>query len=169
MLQRSPHITVPELLPDEMALTERKKTTSLDSLKRAFHVEDESGKRDKAGKEGAFGKSKKVKKIIPQYDPVKEGPLVAPELPAGYREIDHYWVDVGESLVVIALNEKTNQNEYLLFEPVLSEFQYELIERVHADLRNVLILMMMNWPGTNVNSSWRKWTIYSMNTALIRT
>ncbi len=63
-----------------------------------------------------------------------------PTLPADYREIDHYWVDVGESLVVIALNEKTNQNEYLLFEPVLSEFQYELIERVHADLRNILIL-----------------------------
>ena len=132
--------TVPELLPDEMALTGRKKTTSLDSLKRAFHVDEESGKKDKAAKEGTSGKSKKVKKFIPHYDPVKEGPLVAPELPGGYREIDHYWVDVGESLVVIALNEKTNQNEYLLFEPVLSEFQYELIERVHADLRNVLIL-----------------------------
>ncbi|MCX6698927.1 MAG: type II/IV secretion system ATPase subunit [Methanomicrobiales archaeon] len=78
--------------------------------------------------------------MILLYDSVKEGPLVESALPAGYQEIDHYWSDVGVSLVVIALNEKTNQNEYLLFEPVLSEFQYELIERVHADLRNVLIL-----------------------------
>ena len=130
----------PELLPDEVALYERKKTSSLDSLKRAFHVDDESGKKDKPGKEAGFGKRKSPKKIVPRYDPVTQGPLVESALPASYREIDHYWVDVGESLVVVALNEKTNQNEYLLFEPVLSEFQYELIERVHADLRNVLIL-----------------------------
>ena len=130
----------PELLPDEMALYERKKTSSLDSLKRAFHVDNESGKKDTSGKETGFGKRKSPKKIVPLYDPVKEGSLVESALPAGYREIEHYWVDVGESLVVVALNEKTNQNEYLLFEPVLSEFQYQLIERVHADLRNVLIL-----------------------------
>jgi flagellar protein FlaI len=129
-----------ELLPDEMALTERKKTSSLDSLKRAFHVDEESGRKDKSGKEAGFGKRKQFKKIAPRYDPVTEGPLVESQLPASYREIDHYWVDVGESLVVVALNEKTNQNEYLLFEPALSEFQYELIERVHADLRNILIL-----------------------------
>jgi archaeal flagellar protein FlaI len=125
---------VPELLPGEMELYGRKKTSSLDSLKRAFQVEPEPGKG------GASTKSKKAKRIVPQFDSVKDGSLVEPALPVGYREIDHYWVDVGESLVVIALNEKTNQNEYLLFEPVLSEFQYELIERVHADLRNVLIL-----------------------------
>jgi archaeal flagellar protein FlaI len=125
---------VPELLPDEMELYGRKKTSSLDSLKRAFQVETEPGKT------GAPTKSKKAKRIVPHYDSVKDGSLVEPALPAGYGEIDHYWVDVGESLVVIALNEKTNQNEYLLFEPVLSEFQYELIERVHADLRNILIL-----------------------------
>ena len=104
-----------DLLPDEIALVERKKTSSLDSLKRAFHVDEDAGKIDQAGKRGAFGRSKKTRKIVPQYDPVIEGPLVEPALPEGYREIDHYWVDVGESLVLIALNEKTNQNEYLLF------------------------------------------------------
>ncbi|MEI6293355.1 MAG: type II/IV secretion system ATPase subunit [Methanomicrobiales archaeon] len=134
VMESSPS-TIPELTPYEMELYGGKKTSSLDSLKRAFHVESVAGKKDTTS-----GKTKKVKKIVPHYDPVKEGVLVEPALPEGYREIDHYWVDVGESLVVIALNEKTNQNEYLLFEPVLSEFQYELIERVHADLRNILIL-----------------------------
>jgi archaeal flagellar protein FlaI len=133
-------VPVPELLPGEVELTERKKTSSLDSLKRAFHVEETTGSGEKTTKGGIFRKGKSQKKAIPHYDPVKDGPLVEPVLPPGYREIDNYWVDVGESLVVVALNEKTNQNEYLLFEPVLSEFQYELIERVHADLRNVLIL-----------------------------
>lgn len=131
---------VPELLPGEIELTERKKTSTLDPLKRVFHVESETGEKGPSGKKDPVRKSKKAKKIILQYDPVTEGPLVESALPSGYQEIDHYWSDVGVSLVVIALNEKTNQNEYLLFEPVLSEFQYELIERVHADLRNVLIL-----------------------------
>src|SRR5208282_3794373 len=35
---------------------------------------------------------------------------------------------------------KTNQTEYLLFEPVLSEFEYELLERLHEDLLDVLVL-----------------------------
>ncbi len=55
-------------------------------------------------------------------------------------EIDRYWVEKGCSLVVIALNKTTDQKEYLLFEPALSEFEYELLERVHEDLRDVLIL-----------------------------
>ena len=54
--------------------------------------------------------------------------------------IDEYWIEKGQSLVLIALNKKTNQNEYLLFEPSLSEFEYELLERLHEDLRDVLIL-----------------------------
>ncbi|MEI6840999.1 MAG: type II/IV secretion system ATPase subunit [Methanomicrobiales archaeon] len=131
---------VPDLLPGEIELTERKKTSTLDPLKRVFHVESEMEEKGPSDRRDKAGKSKKAKKIILQYDPVVEGPLVESALPAGYQEIDHYWSDVGVSLVVIALNEKTNQNEYLLFEPILSEFQYELIERVHADLRNVLIL-----------------------------
>ena len=43
-------------------------------------------------------------------------------------------------MVYITLNKKTNQTEYLLFEPSLSEFEYELLERLHEDLLDVLIL-----------------------------
>lgn|GEM_PF-4444969 len=42
--------------------------------------------------------------------------------------------------MIIALNKKKNQKVYLLFEPVLSEFEYELLERLYEDLRDVLIL-----------------------------
>ena len=75
-----------------------------------------------------------------EYDFNKQGPLVGGELPEGYTLIDQYWVEEGRSLVYIALNNKTNQMEYLLFEPALSNFEYELLERLHEDLRDVLIL-----------------------------
>ncbi len=77
---------------------------------------------------------------IPDYDFSTHGSLVEAEIPPGYQEVSRYWVDEGRSLVDIALNEKTNQVEYLLYEPRLSEFEYELLERLHEDMRSVLIL-----------------------------
>jgi len=74
------------------------------------------------------------------YSFERDGPLVEPRLPLGYREVERYWVRKGFSMVVIAYNTRTKQNEYLLFEPALSEFQYELLERLYEDLRDVLIL-----------------------------
>ena len=85
-----------------------------------------------------FGK--KTQTTIEEYSFLKNGPLVAGELLEGYTLIDQYWIDEGQSLVYIVLNHKTNQMEYLLFEPVLSNFEYELLERLHEDLRDVLIL-----------------------------
>jgi flagellar protein FlaI len=83
---------------------------------------------------------KKAKRVIEEYDFKKYGPLVGGDLPEGYTLIDQYWIEEGKSLVYIALNNKSNQMEYLLFEPVLSNFEYELLERLHEDLRDVLIL-----------------------------
>ena len=83
---------------------------------------------------------KKVKKPVVEYDFERFGTLVEAEIPHEYEQIDRYWVEKGRSLVVIALNKKTNQKEYLLYEPALSEFEYELLERLFEDLRDVLIL-----------------------------
>jgi flagellar protein FlaI len=82
----------------------------------------------------------KKKSIIDEYDFEKDGTLVEGEVPDGHELIDQYWIDEGRTLVYITINKKTNQNEYLLFEPSLSEFEYELLERLFEDLRDVLIL-----------------------------
>ena len=86
-----------------------------------------------------FDRKKAVHDIL-EYNFEEHGPLVAGVVPEGYREIEEYWVDKGRTLVIIALNLRTNQNEYLLFEPALSEFEYELLERIHEDMRSALIL-----------------------------
>jgi archaeal flagellar protein FlaI len=83
---------------------------------------------------------KKDMRPVEEYDFERSGTLTESELPKTHEEIDRYWVEKGCSLVVIALNKTTDQKEYLLFEPALSEFEYELLERVHEDLRDVLIL-----------------------------
>ncbi|MDO9033685.1 MAG: ATPase, T2SS/T4P/T4SS family [Methanoregula sp.] len=77
---------------------------------------------------------------VDEYDFERDGTLVEANLDVIYEQIDQYWVENGCSLVIIALNKKTNQQEYLLFEPSLSDFEYELLERLYEDLRCVLIL-----------------------------
>ena len=83
---------------------------------------------------GAMHESEKV------YDPDRQGILVTPDLPPGFDVVDVYWIERGLSLVCIALNQKNHQNEYILFEPLLSPFEYELLERLYEDLRDVLLL-----------------------------
>ena len=82
----------------------------------------------------------KERSVIEDYDSERHGSLVEAKVSEEYEQVDEYWVEKGRSLVIIALNKKTNQKEYLLFEPTLSEFEYELLERLHEDLRDVLIL-----------------------------
>jgi flagellar protein FlaI len=77
---------------------------------------------------------------VAEYDFAEHGPLFDPDIPPGFSEVYRYWVEKGRSIVIIALNTRTNQNEYLLFEPALSEFEYELLERIHEDMRSALIL-----------------------------
>ena len=103
------------------------------------------------GKDEAIGPQKKKKissslrkiigeKSVRHYDPDIHGPLVDAVIPPGYAEVDRYWVEIGRSIIIIATNTQTNQYQYLLFEPTLSEFEYELLERIHEDLRSALIL-----------------------------
>jgi archaeal flagellar protein FlaI len=80
------------------------------------------------------------KSVIEEYNFERDGTLVDAVVDDTYEQIDQYWIENGLSLVIIALNKKTNQREYLLFEPSLSDFEYELLERLYEDLRCVLIL-----------------------------
>jgi len=82
----------------------------------------------------------KASSVVEEYDFERHGTLVDATIPEDYDPLDQYWVEKGRSLIIIAHNRKTNQKEYLLFEPSLSDFEYELLERLHEDLRDVLIL-----------------------------
>jgi archaeal flagellar protein FlaI len=79
-------------------------------------------------------------KRIAEYDPAVHGSLVDRTLPKEYELVESYWVNEGCSQVNIVHNRKTQQDEYVLYEPELSPFEYELIERIFEDLRDVLIL-----------------------------
>ena len=79
-------------------------------------------------------------KTADPYDMEIHGSLVGADVPEGYTLVEQYWIMPGCSEVMILHNEVTRQYEYILNEPELSEFEYEIVERLHADLRDVLIL-----------------------------
>jgi flagellar protein FlaI len=109
------------------------------------HVSEQSGITAKETTGTGFGRylrffKKKGPAVIEEYDFSRHGTLVEAQLPEGYELLDKYWIEEGRTQVYIAMNKKSNQIEYLLFEPPLSNFEYELLERLHEDLRDVLIL-----------------------------
>ena len=82
----------------------------------------------------------KTIKNIPLYDVFVHGPLTEVILPKHYQIRREYWAREGCSKIFIAYNKKTMFNEYLVYEPSLSEFEHELLERLYIDLRDVLLL-----------------------------
>ncbi len=87
----------------------------------------------------AFRK-KEADLVVPEYHYDTAGPLVTPRLGENEEEVDSYWVEKGLSLVLITYNRVTRLKEYHLFEPILTRFEYELLERLYEDLRDILIL-----------------------------
>ena len=75
-----------------------------------------------------------------EYNFEKNGSLLDITLSYPYEFLKEYWIRPGLSKVIIAQNLQTKMKEYLLFEPELTPFEYELLERLHEDLRDVLIL-----------------------------
>lgn len=80
------------------------------------------------------------KRGLEEYNFDTHGSLLDIKLEHPYESKQEYWVKPGLAKVVIAHNVKSKLREYLLFEPELTPFEYELLERIHEDLRDVLIL-----------------------------
>ncbi|WP_292464526.1 type II/IV secretion system ATPase subunit [Methanolobus sp.] len=80
----------------------------------------------------------KSKKVLPAYDPQMHGPLVEMEIPAGYTEVERYWVN--EPFSFICILEKGNIFNYHVAEPELTLYERDVLERVYDDLRDILSL-----------------------------
>jgi flagellar protein FlaI len=80
----------------------------------------------------------KTRRELPAYDPQVHGPLVEMEIPAGYTEIERYWVN--EPFSFICIIEKGNIFNYHVAEPELTLYERDVLERVYDDLRDILSL-----------------------------
>nr|WP_245543625.1 type II/IV secretion system ATPase subunit [Methanoplanus limicola] len=86
------------------------------------------------------GFSVKKREPVRFYHPETDETLLDAKIPDGYEEVESYWIEEGATKVIIGKNVVSGLNEYLLFEPALTEFEHELAERLYEDMRDVLIL-----------------------------
>lgn len=84
-------------------------------------------------------KKKEVREPVPEYDFERDDPLVTPELNPQYTVVESYWTRPGLALIVIAIT-PANEYVYLVFEPSLTPFEKEVLERLFAGVRDILIL-----------------------------
>jgi len=133
------HINLPGLgTPREKKIVPVSRSDT--DLKKALSHEIESTEKG-VGKKIIATLSRQKPDDLIDYDLEKHGSLLDIAIDTTiYRVLEEYWIDPGRTRVFIAYNKNTGQNEYLLYEPALSEFEYELLERLYEDLRMVLIL-----------------------------
>jgi flagellar protein FlaI len=66
-------------------------------------------------------------------------PPTPPSLQDGVVEIERYWVHEPYAFVSILYHNRAKEHTYLLCEPMLGDFEAELLERLYSDLRDILI------------------------------
>ncbi len=134
------HVNLPGITARQEKKSEVPVSRSDSDLKKALSHEIESTEKG-IGKKIITTLSRKKPDLFLDYDLLTHGTLLEVSIDTQtYTIIEEYWIEPGKSKVFIAYNKKTGQNEYLLYEPALTEFEYELLERLFEDLRMVLIL-----------------------------
>lgn len=75
-------------------------------------------------------------RVLPPYDPETCGPLLEYEIPAGFTEIERYWVE--EPYAFISIIENLEMKYYYVVEPTLTTYEKAVLERVRDNLEDVL-------------------------------
>jgi len=75
-------------------------------------------------------------RVLPPYDPETCGPLLEYEIPAGFIEIERYWVE--EPYAFISIIENIEMKYYYAVEPTLTTYEKAVLERVRDNLEDVL-------------------------------
>ncbi|MDD3247721.1 MAG: type II/IV secretion system ATPase subunit [Methanosarcina sp.] len=75
-------------------------------------------------------------RVLPPYDPETCGPLLEYEIPAGFIEIERYWVE--EPYAFISIIENVEMKHYYAVEPTLTTYEKAILERIRDNLEDVL-------------------------------
>ncbi|MDO8725795.1 MAG: type II/IV secretion system ATPase subunit [Candidatus Methanoperedens sp.] len=86
---------------------------------------------------GSFGEKEVTR--IPEFDTSKYGELVSYSPPQEYETVEQTWVSRPFTLVTVINNRRTHRNMYVVSEPVLTDFEQNLMQRVYESLKVFLL------------------------------
>lgn len=93
----------------------------------------------KRRREGGNEKNGNDQKDISVYDVSTYGDLVTFDGLSGYKEVEREWINEPYAFVSVLLDENTHQYLYFISEPVLTEFEKELLRSIEENLRDALM------------------------------
>lgn len=125
---------IKDLTRDLMGIKEGEKLS--DKLKEFFEeVKTPEGAKNKFAEIIRSLKDEEIR-FLPPYDPETCGPLLEYEIPAGFTEIERYWVE--EPYAFISIIENREMKYYYVVEPTLTTYEKAVLERVRNNLEDVL-------------------------------
>lgn len=86
---------------------------------------------------GSFGE--KDVTLIPEFDTSKYGELVSYSPLQDYETVEQTWVSRPFTFVTVINNRRTHRNMYVVSEPVLTDFEKKLMQRVYESLKVFLL------------------------------
>jgi flagellar protein FlaI len=123
-----------DLTRDIMGIKEGEKLS--DKLKEFFNeVKTPEGAKKKFAEIIRSLKDEEIR-VLPPYDPETCGPLLEYEIPAGFSEIERYWVE--EPYAFVSIIEDREMKYYYVVEPTLTTYEKTVLERVRNNLEDVL-------------------------------
>ena len=75
---------------------------------------------------------------LPEYDFARDGSLLDPPPKGDYEEITTYWIQEGVVQIRI-VNTLANEYYYIVREPNLTPFEKDMLERIHEDVRDIVV------------------------------
>lgn len=94
-------------------------------------------------------KQKGERETLPEYDFERDGPLVDPQYNPAFKLIESYWIQPGLVKVVV-VNSPANEYQYLVFEPEMTPFEKDMLERLYEGARELVILKDVSTKGDMV-------------------
>ncbi len=85
--------------------------------------------------------------LVCQDDASRKPPAAI--LTDGVTEVERYWLKEPFSYAVILYDSRAREYTYNINEPVLSEFETELLERLYSDMRDILLRSDLGHGGAN--------------------
>ncbi len=76
--------------------------------------------------------------LFEPYDPESHGPLIEYTPPEGWNVVQEYWLHEPYNKIYIIYNDTENEHKYIVVEPELTDYEWEVVETLKEYVKDVL-------------------------------
>ncbi|MFP3946664.1 MAG: hypothetical protein ACLFVI_07145, partial [Archaeoglobaceae archaeon] len=128
-----------EVFDEELVSEEEESEQEDEGVEEAVEVIEKSKKLDKLFKGRGTKKSRLSEEpLFEPYDPQFHGPLIEYTPPEGWEVVNEYWLHEPYNKIYIIYNDEENEHKYIVVEPELTNYEWEVVETLKENVKDVL-------------------------------